>query len=155
MMFSPKEFLLKLGKHKLVDFGIVKKTILKDFNIKQEVLFADFNWQRVMEVVSNKTIKVKDLAKFPMVKRDLALLLNDDVTFGELYIKAFQTEKQLLKTVELFDVYQGDKLAEGKKSYAISFQLQDNNKTLNDKQIDKVMQKLQHTFERDFKAELR
>ncbi len=145
----------RLGKNKLVDFGVVKKTILKDFNIKQEVLFADFKWQHVMEVVSNKTVKVKGLAKFPVVKRDLALLLDDEVTFNELYVKAFQTEKQLLKTVDLFDVYQGDKLAEGKKSYAISFQLQDENKTLNDKQIDKVMQKLTNAFKRDFKAELR
>jgi len=145
----------KLGKQKLVDFGVVKKTITKAFGIKQEVLFADFDWQRVMEVVSNKTVKVKDLAKFPIVKRDLALLLDEQVSFNELYIRAFQTEKQLLKAVDLFDVYQGDKLAAGKKSYAISFQLQDENKTLNDKQIDKVMKKLQNAFEQDFNAELR
>ena len=145
----------KLGKHKLVDFGVVKNTMVKSFGIKQEVIFADFNWQRVMELVSTKTIKVKDLGKFPMVKRDLALLLDEQVSFNDLYTRAFQIDKHLLKSVDLFDVYQGDNLPEGKKSYAISFQLQDENKTLNDKQIDKVMQKLQNAFERDFNAELR
>ncbi len=145
----------KLGKHKLVDFGVIKKTIVKSFGIKQEVLFADFDWQRVMEAVSTKSVKVKDLAKFPIVKRDLALLLDEQVSFNELYIRSFQIEKQLLRAVDLFDVYQGDKLALGKKSYALSFQLQDENKTLNDKQIDKVMKKLQVAFERDFNAELR
>jgi len=146
---------LKLGKMKLVDFGVVKKTILKEFGIKQEVLFADFNWQQVMTLVSNKTVKVKGLAKFPSVKRDLALLLDDVVSFDEIYQAAFQIERNLLKSVDLFDVYQGENLAEGKKSYAVSFQLQDENKTLNDKQIDKVMQKLRNAFERNFNAELR
>lgn len=146
---------LKLGKMKLVDFGVVKKAVLKEFGIKQEVLFADFNWEQVMTLVSNKSVKVQELAKFPSVKRDLALLLDDAVSFDEIYHTAFQTEKKLLKSVDLFDVYQGDNLAKGKKSYAVSFQLQDENKTLNDKQIDKVMQKLQNAFERNFNAELR
>ncbi len=145
----------KLGKQKLVDFGVVKKSIVKHFGIKQEVLFADFDWQAVMKSLSNKTVKVKDLAKFPIVKRDLALLLDDHISFNDLYNSARQTEKQLLKDIDLFDVYQGDKLPKGKKSYAISFQLQDVNKTLNDKQIDKVMQKLQNVFEREFNAQLR
>jgi len=144
-----------LGKMKLVDFGVVKKAVLKEFGIKQEVLFADFNWEQVMTLVSNKSVKVQELAKFPSVKRDLALLLDDAVSFDEIYHTAFQTEKKLLKSVDLFDVYQGDNLAKGKKSYAVSFQLQDENKTLNDKQIDKVMQKLQNAFERNFNAELR
>jgi phenylalanyl-tRNA synthetase beta chain len=153
--FFSEGLAFKLGKKNLVDFGIVKKSVLKEFGIKQEVLFADFNWQNVMEFVNNKSVKVKELAKFPVVKRDLALLVDDAVTFNEIYTTAIQTEKQLLKSVDLFDVYQGDNLAEGKKSYAISFQLQDASKTLNDKQIDKVMHKLQNAFERDFKAELR
>tara|TARA_R110002073_G_scaffold72537_1_gene177511 strand:- start:506900 stop:509329 length:2430 start_codon:yes stop_codon:yes gene_type:complete len=146
---------LKLGKTKLVDFGVVHPAILKEFGIKQEVLFADFNWQSVMEAVKNKTVKVKDLTKFPSVKRDLALLLDNSVSFNEIYTLAFNTEKQLLKSVDLFDVYEGENLPKGKKSYAVSFQLQDETKTLNDKQIDKIMQKLQQSFERDFKAELR
>jgi phenylalanyl-tRNA synthetase beta chain len=133
----------------------VKKSILKGFGIKQEVLYADFDFNNLLQVVTNKSFKVKELPKFPMVKRDLALLLDDVVSFDDIYTTAFRTEKQLLKSVDLFDVYQGDNLPKGKKSYAISFQLQDENKTLNDKQIEKVMFKLQQSFEREFKAELR
>jgi phenylalanyl-tRNA synthetase beta chain len=147
--------LLQLGKKTVVDFGVVKSSVLKKFGIKQEVLYADFNWNTILEVVSHKSIKVSDLPKFPSVKRDLALLLDNNVSFDELYKLAFQTEKNLLQSVDLFDVYEGDKLPENKKSYAVSFVLQDETKTLNDKQIDKIMQKLQYTFETNLKAELR
>ncbi|MEX6625683.1 phenylalanine--tRNA ligase subunit beta [Tenacibaculum salmonis] len=146
---------LSLGKTKLVEFGVLKTKILKEFSIKQEVLFADFNWQNILNLAGNKKIKVSELAKFPSVKRDLALLLDDKVEFKEIYNLSFQSEKKLLKEVDLFDVYQGDKLPEGKKSYAVSFVLQDENKTLNDKQIDKIMQKLQTTFEKNLEAVLR
>ena len=146
---------LSLGKTKLVEFGVVKKSILKEFSIKQEVLFADFNWQNILTLTGNKKMKISELAKFPTVKRDLALLLDDKVAFKEIYNLAFQSENKLLKEVDLFDVYQGDKLPEGKKSYAVSFVLQDENKTLNDKQIDKIMQKLQATFEKNLEAILR
>ncbi len=146
---------LGLGKTKLVDFGVVKRSVLKEFGIKQEVIFADFNWDNILKLKGNKKIKVTDLPKFPEVKRDLALLLDTKVEFKELYNTAFQSEKNLLKQVDLFDVYEGDKLPEGKKSYALSFVLQDENKTLNDKQIDKIMQKLQQTFEKNFDAVLR
>ncbi len=145
----------KQGKIAIVDFGVVKRSILKEFGIKQEVLFANFNWKNMLQLMGRKSLKVKDLPKFPTVKRDLALLVEDSVTFKELYTTALQTEKQLLKDIDLFDVYEGNNLPEGKKSYALSFLLQDENKTLNDKQIDKVMQKLQNAFERDFNAELR
>jgi phenylalanyl-tRNA synthetase beta chain len=146
---------LSLGKIKLVDFGVVKRSILKEFGIKQEVLFADFNWENILKVCGTKNIKVADLPKFPAVKRDLALLLDNKVTFKEIYNLANQSEKNLLKEVDLFDVYEGDKLPEGKKSYAVSFVLQDANKTLEDKQIDKIMQKLQATFEKNLEAVLR
>ena len=146
---------LSLGKTKLVDFGVVRKKILKEFGIKQEVLFADFNWPAILQFVSNKQIKVTDLPKFPAVKRDLALLLDNQVTFKEVYNLAFQSERKLLKEVDLFDVYEGENLPEGKKSYAVSFVLQDENKTLADKQIDKIMQKLQQTFEKSLDAVLR
>ncbi|WP_272149036.1 phenylalanine--tRNA ligase subunit beta [Tenacibaculum aiptasiae] len=146
---------LSLGKTKLVEFGVVKRGILKEFSIKQEVLFADFNWQNILTFVGKKKIKVTDLPKFPAVKRDLALLLDSKVEFKELYNLAFQSEKKLLKEVDLFDVYEGDKLPEGKKSYAVSFVLQDENKTLADKQIDKIMKKLQQTFEKNLEAVLR
>jgi len=146
---------LRLGKIILVDFGVIKRSILKEFGIKQEVLYADFNWDNILQVISRKSIKVSDLSKFPSVKRDLALLLDTGVSFDEIYKLAFQTEKKLLHSVDLFDVYQGDKLPENKKSYAVSFVLQDETKTLNDKQIDKIMQKLQHAFESKLKTELR
>ncbi len=144
-----------LGKIKLVDFGTVKNSILKEFGIKQEVLFADFNWENILKVANRKGFKVNAMPKYPSVKRDLALLLEKDVAFSEIYNIAFQTEKNLLKEVDLFDVYEGDKLPEGKKSYAVSFVLQDESKTLNDKQIEKVMQKMQDSFEKNLKAQLR
>ena len=147
--------LLGLGKMKLVEFGVVKSTILKEFGIKQEVLFADFNWDTILKLVGNKNIKVSENSKFPAVKRDLALLLDTKVPFNEVYNLAFQSEKKLLKEVDLFDVYEGDKLPDGKKSYAVSFLLQDETKTLADKQIDKIMQKLQQTFEKNLEAVLR
>ena len=146
---------LSLGKMKLVELGVVKRAILKEFSIKQEVLFADFNWQTILGLVGNKKIKVTELPKFPAVKRDLALLLDNKVEFKDIYNLAFQSERKLLKEVDLFDVYEGDKLPDGKKSYAVSFVLQDENKTLEDKQIDKIMQKLQQTFEKNLDAVLR
>ena len=144
-----------LGKTKLAEFGTVKKTILKEFGIKQEVLFADLNWENILKLSSKKQIKVNDLSKFPSVKRDLALLIPVKTTFKEIYNLAFQTERKLLKEVDLFDVYEGENVPEGKKSYAISFVLQDENKTLEDKQIDKIMQKLQLNFEKNLEAVLR
>ena len=146
---------LSLGKIKLVNLGVVKRAVLKEFGIKQEVLFADFEWENLLKVVGNNKIKISDLPKFPTVKRDFALLVDKDVTFDEIYNLAFQTERKLLKEVDLFDVYEGENLEEGKKSYAVSFLLQDENKTLNDKQIDKIMQKLQQSFEKNIGATLR
>ncbi|WP_456424343.1 phenylalanine--tRNA ligase subunit beta [Lutibacter sp.] len=146
---------LSLGKTKLVDLGVVNYTILKEFGIKQEVLYADFNWENILKVGGKSKVKVSELSKFQAVKRDFALLVDEKVTFSEIYNLAFQAEKKLLKEVDLFDVYEGDKLEKGKKSYAVSFLIQDKNKTLNDKQIDKIMQKLQQTFEKNIGAILR
>ena len=146
---------LSLGKIKIADLGVVKSTILKEFGIKQEVLFADINWENVLKVGGKSNIKIANLPKFPAVRRDFALLIDEKVTFNEIHRLAFQAEKKLLKEVDLFDVYEGDKLEEGKKSYAVSFLLQDENKTLNDKQIDKIMSKLQQTFEKNLGASLR
>jgi phenylalanyl-tRNA synthetase beta chain len=146
---------LSLGKMKLVEFGVVKRSLLKEFGIKKEVLFADFNWDTILKLAGNKKMKVVPLSKFPPVKRDLALLLDVKTEFQEIYNLAFQSEKSVLKEVDLFDVYAGDKLPEGKKSYAISFLIQDETQTLADKQIDKIMQKLQQTFEKNLDAVLR
>ena len=147
--------ILSLGKNKLVEFGVLKKRILKEFGIKQEVLFADFDWTAMLTISGKKKIKVSELPKFPAVKRDLALLLDEKISFKEIYNLAFQSERNLLKDVGLFDVYQGEKLPKGKKSYAVSFLFQDSTKTLTDKQIEKIMQKLQQTFEKSFQAVLR
>ncbi len=144
-----------LGKTKLVDFGLVKKSILKHFDISQDVLFADFNWDAILDIVKRNKITFKDIPKYPEVRRDFALLLDNEVTFESIYKIAKQSEKQLLKKVNLFDVYQGENLPKGKKSYAVSFTLQDEHKTLTDKQIDKIMSELQQNFEQQLGAELR
>ena len=138
-----------------MEFGVLKTSLLKEFGIKQEVLFADFDWDKVIENAGKTGIKISELPKYPEVRRDLALLLDENIEFIDLYNFAFQSERKLLKDVDLFDVYMGDKLPEGKKSYAMSFILQDDKKTLTDKQIDKIMNKLQEGFKNNFKAELR
>ena len=128
------------GNDIIVEYGVVKKSVLKHFDIKQEVLFADFNWALILKLLSNK-IKFTEIPKYPEVRRDLSLLLDDNVTFDSIYSIARQTEKSLLKDISLFDVYQGKNLPEGKKSYAVSFTIQDTTKTLTDVQIDKIMGK--------------
>jgi len=143
------------GKIKVADIGLIKKNITKKFGIKQGVLFADITIQHLYAKSNQYRLKIQDLPRFPSVKRDFALLLDNQVTYEELYMAAFQTERKLLKDVSLFDVYEGKNLPDGKKSYALSFILRDDEKTLNDKQIERVMQKLQHTFEKQFAAELR
>ena len=144
-----------LGDSFLGTIGVVKTKTLKDFGIKQEVLFADIDWNTVLESVKNQKIVYKEIAKFPEVRRDLALLLDSSISFGDIYKTAYETETSILKSLSLFDVYQGDKLPEGKKSYAISFSLQDTNKTLTDKQIDKSIQNLLRNFEEKLGASLR
>ncbi|ESU18664.1 phenylalanyl-tRNA synthetase beta subunit [Flavobacterium cauense R2A-7] len=145
---------LNVGKETIVEFGTVKKSILKHFDIKQEVLFADFNWGEVLKLVSTK-IKFVEIPKYPEVRRDLALLVDTNVQFEQIYSIAKQTEKSLLKDVNLFDVYEGNNLPEGKKSYAVSFTIQDASKTLTDAQIDKIISKLQQNFEKEVGAQLR
>lgn len=138
----------------LVEMGVVKKSILKHFGIKQDVYYADFNWDLILKIITGK-IKYTEIPKYPEVRRDLALLIDEKTTYESIFNLARQTEKALLKDVNLFDVYQGDKLPQGKKSYALSFTIQDNTKTLTDAQIDKIMSKLQQTFETELGATLR
>lgn len=142
------------GNDNLVEFGTVKKSILKHFDIKQEVFYADFNWGLILKLIGSK-IKFIDIPKYPEVRRDLALLVDENVTFESIYTIARQTEKSLLKEVNLFDVYQGKNLPDGKKSYAVSFILQDTSKTLTDEQIDKILNKLQKNLENEVGAVLR
>ena len=143
-----------IGNEVIAEFGTIKKPVLKHFDIKQDVFFGDINWDAIQKYISNK-IKLVDIPKFPEVRRDLALLVNQSVTFEQLYHVAKQTEKALLKNINLFDVYEGKNLPEGKKSYALSFTIQDTSKTLTDDQIDKIMSKLQSNFETQFEAVLR
>ncbi|PKB44619.1 phenylalanyl-tRNA synthetase beta subunit [Cellulophaga sp. RHA19] len=146
---------LKSKKLTLVEFGVIKPSITSDFDIKQEVLFADFNWDNIIKLAAENTVAFKEISKYPTVKRDFALLLDTKVNFKDLYDIAFETEKKYLKEVNLFDVYTGDKLPEGKKSYAVSFTLSDDKDTLKDKQIDKIMSKLRNNYEKKLGAELR
>ena len=146
---------LTSGQKELVSFGMVKKSILKHFDIKQNVFYADFKWDSILDILKKSNIVYKEISKYPEVKRDFALLLDKHVTFKELHEIGFKTEKKLLKNINLFDVYEGKNLPEGKKSYAVTFTLQDNNGTLTDKQIDKIMSKLQKNYERELNAELR
>lgn len=143
------------NKNRLVEFGVIKKKILKKFDIEQEVLYADFNWELVVETSKNQQNKFREISKFQSVRRDFALLLENQVKFEDIYDIAFRTEKDILKEVSLFDVYEGANLPQGKKSYAVSFILQDEKKTLTDKQIDKIMTKLQQNLEKQLGAELR
>ena len=143
-----------IGKETIVEFGVLKRTILKGFDIKQTVYYAEFNWEKIQKYVSNKLI-VKPLAKFPGVTRDLALLIDKSVSFNQLFEIAIKADKTIIQNVDLFDVYEGDKLPEDKKSYALRFTLLDENKTLEEKQIEKVMNKLKSSFEHHVGAELR
>lgn len=143
-----------LGNETIVEFGTIKKSITKEFDIKQEVFYADFNWNTILKLISNK-IKFTEIPKYPEVRRDLALLIDNNIQFDAIYNIARQSEKGLLKGINLFDVYQGSNLPEGKKSYAVSFTIQDATKTLTDVQIDKIMSKLQKSFETELGAVLR
>ena len=129
--------------------------VLNSNDIEQEVYYAEFSWENILKVIKNHTITFTPMPKFPAVNRDLALLLDKKISFKEVRDIAFRTEKSLLKSVTLFDVYEGEKLGAGKKSYAISFTLQDDEKTLTDKQIDKIMNKLMGTYKHQLGAEIR
>jgi phenylalanyl-tRNA synthetase beta chain len=119
------------------------------------VYFADFDWDLLLKAIRKNVIKYKEVSKYPIVRRDLALLVDDSVTFEQLKNVAVKSERKLLKEVNIFDVYKGDKLPEGKKSYALSFSIQDEEKTLNDKQIDSIINKLISNFEKETGAVVR
>jgi phenylalanyl-tRNA synthetase beta chain len=139
----------------LVEFGVVAKKLASQLEVDIETHYADFHWDSILDQIDTSNHLMQPISKFPKVKRDFALLLDNKITFEDLKTAAFETEKYLLKDVHLFDVYTGDKLPEGKKSYALSFTIQDQSKTLTDKQVDKIMNKLQNRFENDFGASLR
>lgn len=144
-----------LNSQELVRFGIVSKNTLIQFDVNQPVYFAEFKYEILHKAIGRTNIQFKAMPRFPEVRRDLALLLNSDIRFERIKELALKTEKKLLKQVRIFDVYTGEKLGAGKKSYAISFTLQDPEKTLTDKQIDKVMQNLMNVFKDQLGAQIR
>ncbi len=154
-IFSQGMELLTKGGKKIAKFGIVSRAILKAMDIDYEVYFADINWHILRKTVAKLKISYTELSKFPAVRRDLALLLNKEVPFSEIEKIAYESERKLLKDVNLFDVYEGKGLEAGKKSYAVSFLLQDDNQTLNDKTIEKVMAKLMNNLTSKLNATLR
>jgi len=140
---------------KTVEFGRVAPGLLKRFDIKQEVFAAEFYWDRVMKIAAEQQITFRPLPRFHVVTRDFSLMLNREVTYQSLRSLAFRTEKKLLKEVTLFDVYEGEKIEKGKKSYALTFTLLDEEKTLTDEKIDKAMLKIARAFEKEFGAVIR
>ena len=143
------------GGKKLVEMGIITKILQKQFGIDNPVYYAEMNWTQLMKATKKNEVLYTEISKFPAVSRDLALLVDNSVEFAQIEQIARQTEKKLLKKVELFDVYEGDKLPAGKKSYAVNFILQDEEKTMGDKQIDAIMQKLIANIKKQLGAELR
>ena len=143
------------GGKKLIEMGVLSKKLLKKFDLAQPVYFAELNWTQLMKATKKNEVTFTEVPKHPAVSRDLALLIDNNVEFAQIEQIARQTEKKLLKSVELFDVYEGEKLPAGKKSYAVNFILQDTEKTMNDKQIDAIMQKLIANLKKQLNAELR
>jgi len=138
-----------------VEFGFVHSALLKKAGIENDVYYADFNWDFVLQQTGNNKIGYTELPKFPAVRRDLALLVDEAVTFSQLKEIAKRTEKSMLREVDVFDVYKGDKLPAGKKSYALSFILRDDEKTLNEEVIERTMNRLIGMFEKELGAKLR
>ncbi|MDC0249529.1 hypothetical protein OAK24_01485 [Flavobacteriales bacterium] len=140
---------------RVVCFGRLEKKLCKSFGVKSEVYAADFNWDLILELSGYQKTKYQEVSKFPKVRRDLSLLIDKSVSFDQLSEIAKKVDHKILKSVNLFDVYEGDKLPKGKKSYALSFTMADATKTLTDKYVDKVMEKLIDSFKEEVGAELR
>lgn len=149
------DIILKDNHRQVASFGVLSKETLRRADCKQAVYYADFNWDVVLDTLPRKELVYTEVVRYPEVRRDLAMVLNGDVRFADIARVAHDTEKKLLKRISLFDVYEGRGIAQGKKSYAVSFILQDQNKTLTDKQIEQVMAKLQHNFEVQLGAVIR
>ena len=146
---------LMQGNRVMAEMGVVAPALLRKMGIKQSVYFAEIDFELIVRAAKKHTIAVEELSKFPEVKRDLALLVDKDVTFAQLRQIAFASEKKLLTKVTLFDVYEGDKLPEGKKSYALGFTLEDKTQTLNDKTIEKTMANIARQLEQRAGAQIR
>jgi phenylalanyl-tRNA synthetase beta chain len=139
----------------LVKFGRIEPSVAKAFGVDQPVYYANFNWKVALDVALNQKMKFKGIAKYPATRRDLALLIDKGISFSQIENIASKVDKRILKAIDLFDVFEGDQLPEGKKSYAVSFVFQDENKTLTDKEVDKVMNQLIDRCQKDLNAQLR
>ena len=146
---------IEIAKKKVVQLGVVNADLLKAFDVKKDVYYAEFNWDVVFELLSMNKVKYTPVSKYPAVRRDLSLLLDSTTTFEQLQSIARKCDTKILKEIDLFDVYEGKNLEQGKKSYALSFILQDETQTLTDKVIDNVMQKIQLAYEKELGAKLR
>ncbi len=146
---------LSSGKRVLAQIGSIHKDMLKMTGVKTKIFVADINWDLMIQLMSHHDVQYVPVPKFPSARRDLALVVDKSVRFDDFKKLAFRTEKKLLKSAAIFDIYEGDKVPEGKKSYALSFILQDRHKTLTDKTIDKIMRRLQQAFEKELGAILR
>lgn len=146
---------ISVRKKPVVEFGELSAKLLKSFGIKQKAFYADFNWENVLKLSKQSDVQMEEIVKFPMVRRDLALVVDKSVTFDKIEAIARKAEKNILKSVGLFDVFEGKPLEEGKKSYSINFFIQDNKKTLNEKQIDKLMNRLIMLYEKELGALIR
>lgn len=148
-------YVAKDSKKTIATVGMLRPNLCKKWDIKQSIFYADVDWTLLYRYIPFKSVRYEEISKFPEVRRDLALVVKEEITFAQMEALAYQTEKKLLKKVSLFDVYTGDKLPNGHKQYALSFILQDNEKTLTDKQIEAIMSKLLKTFEQKLEAKLR
>lgn len=139
----------------LGNIGIIQKSLREKFDVYQDVFYAELDWEKLTELGAKNKLQFREIPKFPLVKRDLSLLLDDTVSYEKLYQSTQNLQIKPLKSMQLFDVYEGEKLPKGKKSYALSFQLQNDEKTMSDSEIDEVMNELIRNFQTNFKAELR
>ncbi len=141
---------------RIAEIGKIKKSILEMFEIESmDVYFSDIHWYNILELLEGKFITYKEVPKYPEVKRDLSLLLNKNIKYQQIKELAFQTEKSILKDITLFDIYESEKIGKDNKSYAVSFTFQKENKTLTDKEVDKIMNKLMNVFEKEMDAKIR
>ena len=143
------------GKQQLAVLGVVNPALARKFGVKQQVVAAEIDWNVLFSIVKRDKVAFKELPRFPEVRRDLAILLDEGVKYADLRAAAFKNAKKLLKQVSLFDVYRGDKIPAGKKQYALSFTLQDVEKTLTDQDVERVMDRLLEVFTKEFGASLR
>ncbi|MDP4290862.1 MAG: phenylalanine--tRNA ligase subunit beta, partial [Bacteroidota bacterium] len=151
----PQGLQLSIHRKKVAEFGILSNSLNKQFDLRFPVYYAVLNWDDIIRICGNNSITFRDISKYPEVRRDLALVINKEVSFADIQRVANQYGKKILRRVNLFDVYEGDKIEKGKKSYAVSFILQDEEKTLAEKEIDAFMNRLMMGFEKELGAVIR